>query len=220
MPAARIPADANLFALPQGLPAPGDDGAVRHLTGASIPPVRLRSTRGRTVNVAEVAQHPVVFFFYPATVKPGIPIPGEWSEIPGARGCTLQNCGFRDEYAEFRARGCEVFGVSGQGRDSEEGWAEQCEFAERVHLPFELLNDSRFELADALRLPKFVAHLTRPTIEFAGQSSTFPLQDRALVKRVTFVADRGRVEKVFYPVFPPDRNASAVLEYLRGRRSS
>lgn len=212
-----IPTDTNLLALPDGLPEPTDDGAARHLPGARVPSVRLPTTRGRTLDVGAAAEHLSVFFLYPATVKPGIPIPGEWSEIPGARGCTVENCGYRDAYARFRARGCEVYGVSGQGQGPEEGLAEQVEFAERTHLPYELLNDSKFELAHAMRLPTFVASLTRPTIEFEGRTHTFPLQGRTLLKRLTFVADRGRVEKVFYPVFPPDRNAAAVLDYLASR---
>jgi peroxiredoxin len=217
---ARIPTDTNLYALPAELPAPKDDGAARHLLGREVPSVRLRSTRGRSVDVAVVAQRLSVFYFYPATVAPGIPIPGEWSEIPGARGCTLQNCAFRDIYAEIRDRGCAVFGVSGQGREPDEGLAEQVEFADRVHLPFELLNDSGFELTRALGIPTFVASLKEPTVRFEGTTHVFPLQGRTLVKRLTFVADRGRIEKVFYPVFPPDRNASAVLAYLRSRTST
>jgi peroxiredoxin len=210
----QIPTDTDLFTLPSGLPEPEDDGAARHLTGMRIPSVRLRSTKGRTIDVAEAARQLSVFFCYPATVKPGIPIPGEWSEIPGARGCTLQNCAFRDVYADFLALNCQVFGVSGQGQDPEEGLAQQIEFAERVHLPYELLNDSRFELVHALKLPTFVAQLKSPTLLFEGKESTFPLQGRTLIKRLTFVARHGRVERVFYPVFPPDRNAATVLEYL------
>jgi peroxiredoxin len=215
----RIPTDTDLFALPAHLPAPEDDGAARHLTGAAVPHVRLRSTNDRAVDVAETAERLSVFYFYPATVRPGIPIPGEWSEIPGARGCTLQNVAFRDHYREFRSLQCEVFGVSGQGRGARDGWAEQVEFAERVRLPFELLNDSRFELAKALRLPTFKASLRSPTFLYEGQPATFPLQGRTLLKRLTIVADGGRIEKVFYPVFPPDRNAEVVLGYLRNRAS-
>jgi peroxiredoxin len=210
-----IPTDTNLFALPDGMPAPVDDGAARHLSGSTVPSVRLRSTRGRIVDVAEVARRPAVLFFYPATVRPGIPIPGEWSAVPGARGCTIESCGFRDEYAGFRALGWEVYGVSGQGEvDPDRGLAEQVEFAERVHLPYELLNDSAFELARALRLPTFVAALEHPTVEFEGKIHAFPLQGRTLVKRLTLLADRGRISKVFYPVFPPDRHAAEVRAYL------
>lgn len=215
-----IPTDTNLYALPTGLPRPEDDGAARHLTGRRVPSIGLRSTRGRVVDVADAAERLTVFFCYPATVAPGIPIPGEWSEIPGARGCTLESCGYRDEYARFRALGCAVFGVSGQGQEPGRGLSEQVEFAERVHLPYELLNDSRFELVRALELPTFVAALKEPEVRLDGRTYSFPLQGRTLIKRLTFVADRGRIEKVFYPVFPPDRNAAEVLAYLAERDPS
>jgi peroxiredoxin len=217
MASGRIPTDADLFALPAALSAPPDDGAAQHLLGAPLPHVRLRSSQGRVLDVAELGEHLSVFFFYPATVKPGIPIPGEWSEIPGARGCTVQNCAFRDRYGEFRSLHCALFGVSGQGQEAGQGLAEQVEFATRVHPPFELLNDSRFELTKALGVPTFTASLKSPSVLFEGKRSLFPLQGRTLVKRLTFVADQGRIEKVFYPVFPPDQNASTVLEYLRAR---
>ncbi len=89
-----------------------------------------------------------------------------------------------------------------------------------MRLPFELLNDSRFELTKALGVPTFTPTLKSPTIVFDGKKSSFPLHDRMLVKRLTFVANKGRIEKVFYPVFPPDRNASTVLGYLQGKTPS
>jgi peroxiredoxin len=218
VPGASIPTDSDLFALPSGLPAPTDDGAANHLVGSRVPHVKLRSTGGRSVDVGEVAEHLSVFFLYPATIAPPAVIPGEWSAVPGARGCTIQNVGFREAYPELSESGCRVYGVSGQGQtDPVVALAEQEELVRRLALPFDLLNDSRFELVRALKLPTFVARLKRPTVEYEGKLATFPLQGRTLVKRLTFVADRGRVEKVFYPVFPPDQNARAVLAYLRSR---
>jgi peroxiredoxin len=218
VPEASIPTDSSLLTLPAGLPEPVDDGAARHLAGSLVPHVRLRATSGATVDVGEASQRLSVFFLYPATIAPPAVIPGEWSAIPGARGCTIQNVGFRESYHDLAEAGCQVLGVSGQGQtDPEVGLAEQVELKQRLGLPFELLNDSRFELASTLRLPTFIASLKNPTIEFEGRLATFPLQGRTLLKRLTFVADRGRIEKVFYPVFPPDRNAVEVLRYLSGR---
>ena len=37
-----------------------------------------------------------------------------------------------------------------------------------------------------------------------------------LTRRVTLVLRDGTVEKVFYPVFPPDRNAAEVIAWLKG----
>jgi peroxiredoxin len=214
----KIPTDSNLFALPAGMTAPEDDGAARHLAGRQLPAISLRSTAGGTVNVAEAAHELSVFFFYPGTLAPGVPIPGEWSEVPGARGDTLENCAYRDVWNEFQDLNCRVFGVSGQGQDDPKvGLRQQIEFHHRVGLPFELLNDSRFELVQALALPTFLVDLKFPEVEFEGKVSRFPLQGRTLVKRLTFVAHRGRIERVFYPIFPPDRNAAEVLAYLRRR---
>ena len=167
------------------------------------------------MDVSEAAQHLSVFYLYPATVKPGVPIPGEWSEIPGARGCTLQSCGFRDRYEEFRSLKCAVFGVSGQGQGPEAGLAQQTEFAERVRLPFELLNDSEFRLTRALGLPTFLASLKSPRTVFAGEEWVFPLQGRTLVKRLAFVADHGTIERVFYPC-PPGRERLGGAELPAG----
>ena len=69
--------------------------------------------------------------------------------------------------------------------------------ATRLELPFEVLSDSGFELTNALRLPTF---------ETAGLR---------LLKRLTLVIRAGRIEHVFYPVFPPDESAERVIEWLR-----
>lgn len=131
-------------------------------------------------------------YIYPLTGQPGFALPEGWDEIPGARGCTPQSCAFRDHFAELLAAGVDrVFGLSTQDT------AYQREAAERLHLPFALLSDSDFVFATTLRLPSF---------EVAG---------KRLLKRMTLIVDDGCITTVFYPVFPPDRNASDVLVWLR-----
>ena len=182
---------ADYSKLPPGLPVPTDDGACDHLLHSRMPSVSLKSTAGRSVDLSAEPGR-VVAYFYPMTGTPGVALPEGWDAIPGARGCTPQSCAFRDHHAEIRALGATVFGVSAQSP------AEQAEFAGRVHLPFELLSDERLALAGALRLPLF---------EAGG---------RTLIRRVTLILSEGKIEKVFYPVFPPDRNAAEVEGYLRG----
>jgi peroxiredoxin len=133
----------------------------------------------------------LVAYVYPRTGRPGEPSPAGWDDIPGARGCTPQSCAYRDALAEFEGLGATVVGVSTQTA------AEQAEFAAREHIPFPLLADPDLELVAALRLP------------------TFEVEEMTLYKRLTFVAEAGKVVKVFYPVFPPDRNAAEVLAWLR-----
>ncbi len=185
----------NYGELPRDLPVPEDDGAANHLAGMALPGVRLPSTRDGTVDLAELAQDCLVVYVYPRTGTPGQPSPAGWDDIPGARGCTPQSCAYRDSLAEFTSLGAAVLGIGAQSPN------EQREFAEREHIPFPLLSDSDLRLRDALRLP------------------TFEVEGMTLYKRLTFIAEGGRIAKVFYPVFPPDRNAAEVLGWLGSHRA-
>lgn len=177
---------ANLSETPKHLPAPVDDGAAAHLEGWVLPDLALPSTDGETVNLASLAGR-WVLYIYPMTGRPGVPQPDGWDTIPGARGCTPQACSFRDHYAELKSLNTGVFGLSAQYT----GY--QREARERLHLPFELLSDSSLQLKQLLRLPTFTAE----GMEF--------------YKRLTLIVEDGRIVKVFYPVFPPERNADDVL---------
>jgi peroxiredoxin len=163
-----------------------------------VPSGRLASTVGRVVDVAVAAARPTVFFFYPRTGEPGKAAGPEWDAIPGARGCTPQSCGFRDLHREFTKLGVAVFGISTQ----ETGY--QGEFVERNHVPFELLSDRDLLLTRTLRLPTFEYPVER------GGPTT-------LIKRMAWFVERGRIERIWYPVFPPDRNAETVLAWLHER---
>jgi peroxiredoxin len=181
---------SSLTELPSGLPAPADDGAADHLRGMRLPHVTLRSTGGSDVDVAELGDRRTILYAYPRTGRPDTTVPAEWDAIPGARGCTPESCGFRDHFAEVSALGAGVYGLSTQDTDY------QREAVERLHLPFEILSDSEFAFTDALRLP------------------TFDFEGVRLLKRLTLVVRSGRVEHVFYPVFPPDRHAEQVVAWL------
>ena len=175
--------------LPENLPVPEDDGAADHLRGARLPSVPLPSTVGNVVDLSSLEGRTVVYC-YPMTGRPGRDLPQGWDEIPGARGCSPQSCSFRDHHAELRNFGVHVYGMSTQDTDY------QAEAAERLHLPFELLSDEDLEFATALGLP------------------TFEAEGAVFLKRLTFVAKDGLVEKVFYPVFPPNKNAEEIIEWL------
>jgi peroxiredoxin len=181
--------------LPRDLPVPLDDGEADHLTGLAIPSVRLVSTLGVEVDLADAARQRVVVYAYPRTGKPGEALPEGWDGIPGARGCTPQSCAFRDHVEDFAAFGVKLIGLSAQSPE------DQLEFATREHIPYPLLSDRSLEVAAKLRLP------------------TFAVAGLRLYRRLTLIAHRGRVEKVFYPVFPPDRNAADVLAWLAEQTS-
>jgi len=158
-----------------------------------IPSVALRSTAGRSVDLAATHGTTVVYV-YPHTGRPDEPTPKEWDLIPGARGCTPESCAFRDHHAELRALGAQVYGVSA---DTQE-W--QREAVGRLHLPFELLSDADRSWSKSLRLPTF---------EFEGQ---------IFLRRLTLILANDRVKKVFYPVFPPDLHPEEVIRNLQTER--
>lgn len=182
---------ADYSQLPPALPVPEDDGAADHLAGTALPTLFLPSTLGGAIDLGELGHERLVAYVYPRTGRPGQSLPAGWDDIPGARGCTPQSCAYRDSLAEFSSLGATVIGISAQSP------AEQLEFAEREHIPFALLSDGDLRLAEELRLPTF---------EAAGMT---------LYKRLTLIAEGGRIIKAFYPVFPPDRNAAEALAWLR-----
>lgn len=181
----------NPLVLPDNIPAPQDDGAARHLTGRRLPDFALPATNGEAVNLSKLAGRGVVYI-YPRTGRPGQVLPTGWDGIPGARGCTPQSCGFRDHFAELTRLGVSyVYGLSTQDT------AYQSEAAERLHLPFAILSDAELKLTRLLDLP------------------TFEVDGMTLLKRMAWVIDGGIIVKVFYPVFPPDKNAADVLAWAQ-----
>jgi peroxiredoxin len=179
----------SLYQLPHDLPVPADDGACAQLEGATVPALELESTLG-PIDLAELAAGHAVLYVYPRTGRPGQVIADSWNAIPGARGCTPQSCGFRDHREELRRLGVELAGLSAQTLD------EQIELSERLGLLHPVVADPDLRLRDELGLPTF---------EFEGAE---------LYRRVTLVFSGGRIEKVFYPVFPPDRNGEEVVAWL------
>lgn len=181
----------TLLELPPDLPIPKDDGEAVHLAGIVLPPLPLPATNGCLVDLSTLPGR-VVVYAYPRTGQPDkASLVEAWDLIPGARGCTPQSCAFRDHYAELQALSVQVYGLSTQTTEY------QREAAERLHLPFPLLSDTGFELAGAIHLPMF------------------DVGDIRLLKRLTWIARDGRIQKVFYPVFPPDKNAEEVIAWLR-----
>jgi peroxiredoxin len=181
-------------AFPSDIPVPQDDGACCHLTGTKMPSVSLPDTSGKTVDLASLSGL-TILFCYPRTGAPGETITDDWNSIPGARGCTPQACGFRNELAELQKLGVKhVFGVSTQDSPY------QAEAKERLHLPYELLSDEKLTFAKALNLPAFEWH------------------GKTLTKRLALAIEDAEIIHVWYPVFPPDSNAKEVIEWLALRK--
>jgi len=181
----------NLNQLPANLPRPKDDGGARHLTGMALPDLELPSTQNRRVNLSKVSAPRLVIYAYPMTGRPDRQLPQGWDDIPGARGCTPETCGFRDHHKDLAKLHAEVFGLSTQDTPYQQ------EMVKRLEVPFEVLSDEQMVFARALKLP------------------TFTVDGMTLLKRLTIVARSGRIEHVFYPVFPPDKHAEEVIAWLK-----
>ena len=118
-------------------------------------------------------------------------MPGDFQQYC-ARGCTPQTCAFRDLFEDLKDAGAQhVFGISTQDT------AYQRDMVERLHVPFQVLSDSDLALTRALKLP---------SMDVAGLT---------LIKRLALIIDDATITHVFYPVFPPDRNAGDVLAWLQ-----
>ena len=183
---------SDVYTLPPDLPVPEDDGACDHLPGRMLPQLTLESSQG-PVSLRQLSIDRLVLYVYPRAGRPDRPTPAGWDEIPGARGCTPQSCGFRDHRGELEQLGARVAGLSAQPIE------EQLEFAERNEIPYPVVADPELKLGAALGLPTF---------EFEGVT---------LYKRVTLVVEACAVAKVFYPVFPPYENAAEVVSWLEER---
>jgi peroxiredoxin len=85
-----------------------------------------------------------------------------------------------------------IFGLSTQDTEY------QREVVTRLHLNFPILSDEKLELTNAMKLPKF-------ELPDVG----------VLLKRMVLLIKEGTIVKVFYPVFPPDKSAQEVVDYLR-----
>lgn len=169
---------------------PQDDGAAEHLLGMEVPRIPLQATDGTTVDLCSPGLS--VVYAYPRTSPQVGSNIDAWDAIPGARGCTLQSCAFRDHFAELRKLGVShLFGLSTQTVEY------QREAAERLHLPFPLLSDHSLLLASALSLPM---------VQAGGLT---------LLRRLTMIIEAGVIKHVFYPVHPPEKNADAVIGWMR-----
>ena len=181
--------------LPANLPRPQDDGACRHLEGAMLPDLALPCTAGAPVNLRRLTTPWVVVFVYPFTGTPGHALPAGWDDIPGARGCTPENAAIGALLSRFHALQADVFALSAQDT------AYQKEMIARLGVSHRVLSDAGLGWTHALDLP------------------TFAVEGVELNCRLSLICRLGRIERVFYPVFPPNTHPQQVLKALEEMRA-
>jgi thioredoxin-dependent peroxiredoxin len=114
--------------------------------GDAIPAVTAKDQNGQDVNLGENNTGYTLVYFYPKAMT---------------AGCTAQACSLRDSYTELQQKGVKIFGVSVDTVDA------QKEFAEKDHLPFELLSDTDKKVISAFGVPLFKnAYATRQAYLF------------------------------------------------------
>jgi len=169
-----------------------NDRLHKHLVGACLPNITLPATNGMTVTLSKLLGAAIIFC-YPMTSKPGVQPPTGWDKIPGARGCTLQNCSYKNNFSILSKLNVQIYGMSTQHIDY------QREMAERLHLPFSILSDSNFEFCDTMKIP------------------TFTVDDKRLMKRLTMVVENGFIEAVHFPISQSTSDPDWAISYLTSR---
>ena len=170
---------------------PKDDGAAKHLKNIKIPNISLLNQKGNFLRLNRSDTFRMVLYFFPMTGRPDKPLPDNWNNIPGAKGCTIQTCSFRDNYDEIISLNAVPIGISTQTVEYNN------EMTSRLGVPYDVLSDEKLELKNALNLP------------------IFSIKNKDYLKRLTLIVENNIIKKVFYPIYPIDKHIEEVLKWLK-----
>ena len=173
------------------LSIPEDDGAAKHLKNLEIPNISLLNQEGNFLRLDRSDTFRMVLYFFPMTGRPDKPLPHNWNNIPGAKGCTIQTCSFRDNYYNIISLNAVPIGISTQTVDYNK------EMTSRLGVPYDVLSDQKLELQIALNLP------------------IFSIKNKNYFKRLTLIVEKNIIKKVFYPVYPIDKHIEEILKWLK-----
>ena len=172
-------------------PKPKDDGKASHLLNKHLPAICLKNQQGNLLNLKRSDTFRLILYFYPMTGNPDKILPKNWDQIPGASGCTLETCTFRDNYDELIKLNAIPIGISTQTVEDLQ------EMTNRLLVPYDVLSDSDYFLMNALNIPYF------------------KYENKIYFKRITLIVEKNIVKKVFYPIFPANKHINEVLEWLK-----
>ena len=145
-----------------------------------VPNFTLQDQDGKTVNLTDFTGSPVVLFFYPRADTPG---------------CTIEACGFRDQFKKLQKAGVVVLGIS---RDTVK---KQKKFQEKYDLPYTLLADFDEKIIKRFGLLKNKTMYGKPVTG---------------VERTTYVIGPDRRLLHVFPKVKPEGHAEEVLAYVKG----
>ena len=175
----------------QKFPIPENDGTANHLEKSSIPSISLPNQEGNFLRLDRSDTFRMILYFFPMTGRPDMPLPENWNSIPGASGCTLETCKFRDQYDDLIALNAVPIGISTQTIEYNK------EMTKRLGVQFDVLSDENLELKKTLNLP------------------TFSIKNKIYLKRLTLIIEKKIVKKVFYPIYPIDKHVDDIIVWLK-----
>jgi len=161
------------------------------LKNNNFPNISLPNQDGNLLNLDRLDTFRMVLYFYPMTGRPDKPLPDNWNNIPGAKGCTIQTCLFRDSYDEIISLNAVPIGISTQSVDYNK------EMTNRLKIPYDILSDEKLELSDELNIP------------------TFSVESKIFLKRITLIVEKKIIKKVFYPINDINKHIEEVLKWLK-----
>ena len=161
------------------------------LKNKNFPNISLPNQDGNLLNLHRSDTFRMVLYFYPMTGRPDKPLPDNWNNIPGAKGCTIQTCLFRDNYDEIISLNAVPIGISTQGVDDNK------EMTNRLKIPYDILSDKKLELSNLLTIP------------------TFSVDSKIFLKRITLIVEKKIIKKVFYPINNINKHIEEVLKWLK-----
>ena len=180
----------NFKDLTDNLLKSGKDDDCKHLLNFEIPDISLPNQNGNLLNLHRSDSFRIVIYCFPMTGRPDRPLPKNWNKTPGAQGCTIQNCSFRDSYDQIIINNALPIGISTQSIDDLK------EMTQRLNIPYDVLSDQQLKFCSALTLPNF------------------SIEDKKFIKRLTLIIEKSVIKHVFYPIFSPENHIKEVLNWL------
>ena len=132
--------------------------------GAKAPAFMLCDQNGSTVSLSDFLGRKVVLYFYPKD---------------NTSGCTAEACSLRDNYAELKAKGYEVIGVSVDNEKSHQ------KFIEKYELPFTLIADTDKKLVEAMGV--------------WGEKSMYGRKYMGTFRTTFLIDEEGIIERIYLP---------------------
>lgn len=172
-------------------PIPENDRSIDHLQGKILPKIALLNQNGNLLKLNRSDTFRLVIYFYSLTGHPKKKLPENWNQIPGAKGCTLENSIFRDNYDKFIELNSLPIGISTQNVDDIK------EMTVRLGIQYDVLSDFNLECVNQLSLP------------------TFSINNDIFIKRLTIVVEKNIIVKVFFPIFSINKHVNDVLLWLK-----